>query len=168
MKPGNVLVRQAADGWQVKLIDFGLALHQQTVKNAVNEADALAKTVRGRSIVGTLDYAAPEQMGKLNAPMRAVLRRVRLRPDAVLRHVWDAASRAAHWRGLKDEPLSDLLEACIEEQPADRPADFADVLQRLRQRRPQRVRQIRPKSRSNSTRRLRRRPTKRRRCTSST
>ena len=133
VKPGNVLVRQAADGWQVKLIDFGLALHQQTVKNAVNEADALAKTVRGRSIVGTLDYAAPEQMGKLNAPIgpysdvygfgRTLCYAMFGTPHPVRRH----------WRGLKDEPLSDLLEACIEEQPADRPADFADVLQRLRQ-----------------------------------
>jgi len=71
VKPGNILIRPAADGpapgsrWQVKLIDFGLALRRQAVHTTMSDADALAKTTRGQSIAGTLDYAAPEQLGKL-------------------------------------------------------------------------------------------------------
>src|SRR5262249_2638475 len=59
VKPANVLVRQE-DGWQVKLIAFGLALR----RNALQSTAVSAKTLQGSSIAGTLDYAAPEQMGK--------------------------------------------------------------------------------------------------------
>ncbi len=131
VKPGNVLVQPGSDGWQVKLIDFGLAVRQQTVRNTVSNADALAKTVRGRSIAGTREYAAPEQMGQLNAPVgpysdvygfgRTLCYAVFATPHPNRRH----------WRGLRDEALSDLLEACIEEQPAKRPQDFGAVLRQL-------------------------------------
>ena len=63
VKPANVLVRKDGTQWQVKLIDFGLALKQTAVEASVSTARG-KNTVTGSSIAGTFDYAAPEQMGK--------------------------------------------------------------------------------------------------------
>src|SRR5262249_33758837 len=65
VKPANLLVRREGGGWQVKLIDFGLALRQNALRDTVSTPGALGRTVVGSSIAGTLDYAAPEQMGRL-------------------------------------------------------------------------------------------------------
>jgi uracil-DNA glycosylase family 4 len=126
VKPGNVLVRQGADGWQVKLIDFGLALrHDSLPSTAVS-----SKTLHGSSIAGTLDYAAPEQMGKLSG--------VTVGPTADVYGFARTCCYALfgtpqplprHWRSLP-QPLADLLEQCLEEKPEQRPA-FPTVLQRL-------------------------------------
>src|SRR5439155_17556743 len=73
VKPANVLVRRVTplaptgrgvggEGvWQVKLIDFGLALKRDTL----HSSRATSKTLLGSSIAGTLEYAAPEQLGRL-------------------------------------------------------------------------------------------------------
>ena len=117
---------------RVKIIDFGLAMRQKTSQNTGRSADALAKTLHGASIAGTLDYAAPEQLGRLKA---------RLGPHSDVYGFGRTLCYAVfgtpnphrrHWRGLEDETLSDLLAACIEERPGTRPQDFDTVLQRLR------------------------------------
>lgn len=64
VKPANLLVRRDSTGWQVKLIDFGLALRPSALE-AKASTQHQAKTAIGRSIAGTLEYAAPEQMGRL-------------------------------------------------------------------------------------------------------
>jgi serine/threonine protein kinase len=65
VKPGNVLVRREGPGWKVKLIDFGLALRPGTLEAKSSTQGPQARTTLGRSIAGTLHYAAPEQMGRL-------------------------------------------------------------------------------------------------------
>jgi formylglycine-generating enzyme required for sulfatase activity len=63
---GTAAQRPAGEGTggtarvQVKLIDFGLALQQSTARTL-----ASGNTLLGSSQTGTLDYAAPEQLGKL-------------------------------------------------------------------------------------------------------
>lgn len=54
LKPGNVLVRCDHAGWQVKLIDFGIA---------VLADDPAAAIVRGEPRPFTLGFGAPEQQG---------------------------------------------------------------------------------------------------------
>ena len=61
LKPANLLVRKDDDGWKVKVIDFGLAQRTRAKESTARSA----RTVAGASIAGTIDYAAPEQMGKL-------------------------------------------------------------------------------------------------------
>src|SRR5206468_916927 len=69
VKPANLLVKRpgepgaSATGgtWQAKLIDFGLALRRTGRETLL----AATHTITGSSIAGTLEYAAPEQMGKL-------------------------------------------------------------------------------------------------------
>jgi serine/threonine protein kinase len=65
VKPANLLVRKEPDVWRVKLIDFGLALKRSVMDNTVASPGGWENTLAGSSIAGTLDYAAPEQMGKL-------------------------------------------------------------------------------------------------------
>jgi uracil-DNA glycosylase family 4 len=147
VKPANLLVRRPeeagaasraapsgparlagpAGDWQVKLIDFGLAL-RRTGRETLLAASA---TLTGSSIAGTLDYAAPEQMGKLQGigvgPTSDVYGFGKTccyalfqTPQPLLRH----------WRSIPDG-LAELLETCLEDQPERRPRGFEVVLERL-------------------------------------
>jgi serine/threonine protein kinase len=64
VKPANILIRKDETRWRVKLIDFGLAMKQETLHNTIQSPAGSDKTIVGASIAGTIDYAAPEQMGK--------------------------------------------------------------------------------------------------------
>jgi uracil-DNA glycosylase len=144
VKPANVLVRRVAplapggrgvggegEGWQVKLIDFGLALRRDTLQSTA----ASARTLQGSSIAGTLDYAAPEQMGKRDGTVgpasdvygwaKTCCYGLFQTPQPLLRH----------WRSAPP-PLAELLESCLEEAPQNRPANFKLVLERLAALRP--------------------------------
>jgi uracil-DNA glycosylase family 4 len=136
VKPANVLVRrprEPGEAWQVKLIDFGLAL-RKSMRETVTAASA--QTMLGSSIAGTMEYAAPEQMGKLPgvpvSPASDVYGFARTccyalfqTPQPLLRH----------WRSVP-QGLAELLETCLEEKPDNRPRDFTAVLERLPGRRP--------------------------------
>jgi serine/threonine protein kinase len=54
LKPANIIVNQAADGLQVKILDFGVAKLAAT-----NSASSLTKTGQ---LIGTPAYMAPEQV----------------------------------------------------------------------------------------------------------
>ena len=62
VKPANLLVRHEGDTWHVKLIDFGLAMKPETLDDKASTGGPQARTTMGKSIAGTLHYAAPEQM----------------------------------------------------------------------------------------------------------
>ena len=128
VKPGNILVRRTPAGrWQVKLIDFGLALRQQALRSTIEASETLA----GQSIAGTLDYAAPEQIGKL--------------PGATVGAASDVYSfgKTCYFALLgtpepddgEKETLPDgwrkLLSQCTSRTPANRPPTFEAVLGRL-------------------------------------
>jgi uracil-DNA glycosylase family 4 len=127
VKPANLLVRRKGGGWEVKLIDFGLAL-----KRSGEEATlAAANTLTGSSIAGTIDYAAPEQMGKLPG--------VAVRPYSDIYGFARTCCFALfqtpqplfkHWRSIPGH-LAELLESCMEDQPTQRPQDFKTVMDRL-------------------------------------
>ncbi|MCI0463907.1 MAG: protein kinase [Gemmataceae bacterium] len=132
VKPANLLVRQDGDKWRVKLIDFGLAL-RQSVLTATVASSTRAKTITGYSIAGTLDYAAPEQMGKLAGvavgPATDVYGFGKTCCFALFRTTQPLRK---HWREIP-EPLADLLEQCLQEAPADRFPGFDAVLKELGQ-----------------------------------
>jgi formylglycine-generating enzyme required for sulfatase activity/tRNA A-37 threonylcarbamoyl transferase component Bud32 len=62
VKPGNLLVRKTARGWEVKVIDFGLSLRRSLVQTAQARAASDGRSMFGSSVAGTLHYAAPEQL----------------------------------------------------------------------------------------------------------
>jgi tRNA A-37 threonylcarbamoyl transferase component Bud32 len=132
VKPGNVLVRRlSSGGWEVKLIDFGLAVSQQAVTSTVRQADTWGRSVVGKSIAGTLEYAAPEQMGRLPG--------VTVSPASDV-YGWGKTCCYAlygtpnlsyeEWQELQG-PLGQLLGRCVAERPEKRPPDFQTVLARM-------------------------------------
>lgn len=138
VKPGNVLVRRSAEGpagdgrWQVKLIDFGLALRRQAVHTTMSNADALVKTMRGQSIAGTLDYAAPEQIGKLAGASVGLYSDVYGFGKTLCFAVFGTPTPGPrHWRTLGDNDFGELLGQCIEEQPQARPQRLTEIISRL-------------------------------------
>jgi uracil-DNA glycosylase family 4 len=129
VKPANLLVRRPGGegAWQTKLIDFGLALR----RTGADTMRATHLTLVGSSIAGTLDYAAPEQMGKLPGVgvgrpadiygfARTCCYALFQTPQPLLRH----------WRSIPDA-LAELLESCLEERPDRRPPGFEPILERL-------------------------------------
>jgi serine/threonine protein kinase len=133
VKPANILLRKQSGRWQVKLIDFGLAFRLRSVQETVQRPQSMQNTLLGRSIAGTIDYAAPEQMGKLPG--------VAVSPASDVYGFGKTCCFALfttptpgrrHWKQLDDEALCDLLDACLAEPPQDRPATFDQVLSCLR------------------------------------
>jgi serine/threonine protein kinase len=131
VKPANLLVRRASTGWEIKVIDFGLSLRQEASRQTLRSVAATRTTATAASLGGTLDYSAPEQLGR--------------RPGAVVDARADvyAFGRTCcfalfgtpqpsfqHWRQAP-EGLAELLGRCVMEDPGQRPADFGQVLQRL-------------------------------------
>src|SRR5262249_30384556 len=111
----------------VQIIDFGLALRQDSLRNSVRHTDTLA----GASIAGTLEYAAPEQMGKLPGT-----------PTGPYSDVYGFGKTCCyalfgtpqpllkHWQSIPT-PLADLLGLCLAHLPSERPVDFGVVLRYL-------------------------------------
>jgi formylglycine-generating enzyme required for sulfatase activity/tRNA A-37 threonylcarbamoyl transferase component Bud32 len=62
VKPANLLVRETARGWEVKVIDFGLSLRRSLVQTTQARAAGQGRSMIGSTIAGTLHYAAPEQL----------------------------------------------------------------------------------------------------------
>jgi WD40 repeat protein len=131
VKPANVLVREDKCGWQVKLIDFGLALSSQTMQYIATRGSSRGKSIIGGSIAGTLEYAAPEQMGRLASV-----------PVGPYSDIYSWAKTACyilfkttqplpkHWKAIPDS-LAKLMEECLSENPKERPATFGKILQRI-------------------------------------
>src|SRR5262249_28591770 len=65
LKPDNVLLRRQDGRWEVKVIDFGLALQQRAVEAGAARA-SVEPTVLGDTLTGTFKYAPPEQLGELD------------------------------------------------------------------------------------------------------
>jgi hypothetical protein len=132
IKPANILVRRQGSTWQLKLIDFGLAVRQE-VEQAHVKTRRSQSTATGSEMAGTRDYASPEQMGRLPS--------VKIGPYSdiycfgktccyVLFKTTNPLPR--HFRPLP-EALTRLLEDCLEEEPMNRPSSFAEVVQRLQE-----------------------------------
>jgi serine/threonine protein kinase len=132
VKPANLLVRKEGANWQAKVIDFGLALRQKVVRTTMNASTSKrSKTLVGESIAGTLDYAAPEQMGKRNdaaGPYSDVYGWAKTCCYALFQ---TAQPLLKHWQSIP-QGMAELLEKCLEEDPKCRPTSFKEVLAGLR------------------------------------
>jgi formylglycine-generating enzyme required for sulfatase activity/tetratricopeptide (TPR) repeat protein len=134
VKPANLLIHKDEKGWKVKVIDFGLALRQKVVQKSTKPSTSRQrKTLIGESIAGTVDYAAPEQMGKREGvapgPYSDVYGWAKTCCYALFQTTQPLMK---HWQSLPT-PLAELLEKCLDEDPAKRPQGFADVLAALDQ-----------------------------------
>jgi formylglycine-generating enzyme required for sulfatase activity/tRNA A-37 threonylcarbamoyl transferase component Bud32 len=130
LKPANVLVQPEGQTWQVKVIDFGLALRRQTIETSLGDRTP-AQSILGSSVAGTLLYAPPEQMGQ--------------RPDVPLGPYSDVYAfgktccyalfqttepKRRHWDKISAE-LADLLDRCTDQDVRHRVQSFDEVLEVL-------------------------------------
>jgi hypothetical protein len=111
LRPACVLLRQPPGGrttgaWEIRLIDFGLP----------PPATAAPAFTPPEQQEGEPDGPADDLYGWARTCCFALFGTPVPRPE--------------HWRSLP-EPLADLLKECLAEDPADRPADFDAVLERL-------------------------------------
>ncbi len=128
VKPANLLVRWEGK-WDVKLIDFGLAMATDTLTStARSQRD---HTITSESIAGTIDYAAPEQMGRLPGfqigPYSDVYGYAKTICFALFK---TPQPTFQHWQKLRPE-LAELLGQCLSEDPKERPGNFSQVLEKL-------------------------------------
>lgn len=125
IKPANLLVKRLKDlngkpRWDVKLIDFGLALKQAERRSASH-----ASKTGGSA--GTTEYAAPEQLGKLEGvPVGPQTDVFGFGKTACFALFNTTSPLLKHWKSIP-QPLAELLERCLNEKPEDRPRDFTVI-----------------------------------------
>ena len=131
VKPANLLVRKEANAWKVKIIDFGLAMPQKVAETSQKASTAKQKeTMIGSSIAGTVDYGAPEQMGRRKEPVGPYSDVYGWAKTCCYALFQTTHPLPKHFRGLSSGVAS-LLEECLDETPVNRPQDFGAVLTRL-------------------------------------
>jgi formylglycine-generating enzyme required for sulfatase activity/serine/threonine protein kinase len=135
LKPDNVLVRKGEDGWQVRIIDFGLAIRTRVVQVSTS-VPSQERTLSGESAAGTAKYASPEQMGELPGvkvgPYSDVYAFGKLCCYALFR---ETEPLPEHWTSISEE-LMQMLSKCLSKRLDKRYQDFEPilaVLQRLEQ-----------------------------------
>ena len=131
VKPANLLVRRDGDRLQVKLIDFGLALRPTTLEGKVSTDGPLAHTTVGKSIAGTLHYAAPEQMGQSPGVPVGAYSDVYGFGRTCYYALLEAPDPDDKDKEGLPEPWQKFLRRCTGKKLAHRLADFAAVLAEL-------------------------------------
>ncbi len=131
VKPGNILVRRDESGWKAKIIDFGLALRHQVIQKTIAASATLGRSLSTGGIAGTFDFAAPEQIGKLpGTPVGPSADIYGFAKTCCFALFQTPNPLRKHWRELP-EPLADVFEQCLAENPAERPREFAAVMSHL-------------------------------------
>jgi tetratricopeptide (TPR) repeat protein len=130
LKPDNILVRNEGEKWEVKVIDFGLAMWRQATET-VSPGGSHEKSMLNDSVVGTVMYAPPEQLGRLPG--------VAVGPYSDVYSFGKSCCYALfavpepdpeQWRTVP-EPLAEWLGVCVSEELPKRPRDFKTVMNRL-------------------------------------
>ncbi|MEN9848415.1 MAG: Serine/threonine-protein kinase PknB [Pseudomonadota bacterium] len=134
VKPANVLVHIQGEQLSVKLIDFGLGLRLDFIQRTLMAAN-VERSILSRSVAGTVQFAAPEQICLHN---NSRIKSVGTYSDvygfgktlcyALFLH---AQPNRRDWDKLEDTQFADLLSDCIAQDPSERPQDFDAVLKRL-------------------------------------
>ncbi len=140
LKPANVLVQQSADGTlTLRVADFGIggvAAGRALVptRRDVSRGNFLVTALRGAH---TPLYASPQQTrGAPPDPRDDVFSLGVIWYQLLTGNLVAGRPGGTRWaKRLTDlglsEPLVDLLGSCVEEDPADRPADAAELAERI-------------------------------------
>ena len=141
VKPANLLVKVRTDEphrttpptrqWDVKVIDFGLALQKQTLQSSAHDADALGNSTIGRQIAGTIDYAAPEQIGRLSGVDVGCYSDVYGFGKTCCYALFQTPQPTFEDYDRVGRPLAKLLSKCMDKEPKSRFASFDLVLNEL-------------------------------------
>jgi serine/threonine protein kinase len=138
LKPENILVRKTGASWEVRLIDFGLAVRQHAAgKSVLCPPDS--RSASDRSYAGTFKYAPPEQKNEVDAisgkiekvgPYSDVYTFGKTFCEALF---GTTAPKGFHYDKLPEnyQPLRDLLERCTADAVEERFSGFGEVLAKL-------------------------------------
>lgn len=149
LKPGNVMIGR--DG--VRLLDFGLAKHQDAIGISAPDDKTVANPLTGaRTIVGTLQYMAPEQLeGRTVDPRTDIFALGAVLYEMLTgRRAFEGDSSASLITAIMSgrrtpisavapnvpPPLARIVERCLAPDPDDRwqsAGDLAYALRNLRQ-----------------------------------
>ncbi|MBA4189162.1 MAG: hypothetical protein C0467_14285 [Planctomycetaceae bacterium] len=129
VKPANVMVKRTASGWEVRLIDFGLAMRSSVLSGSMSTARG--DTVLGSSIAGTLDYAAPEQLGKLPGVKVGYPADVYGFAKTLCFALFQTTEPTIKHYKAVPEAIADLIGRCLSRDPKERPQTFTQVLNGL-------------------------------------
>jgi len=134
LKPDNVLVLKKGERWNMRIIDFGLAVRGRVVRTSVNRPVS-ERNYLGAGVAGTAKYAPPEQMGELPDMAVGPYSDVYAFGKLCLYMLFKTTEpKDRHWKTLPAEArdgLRELLEKCTEHLPGDRHPSFDLVVQGL-------------------------------------
>jgi parallel beta-helix repeat protein len=134
LKPANLLFKQTHTGLEVKVIDFGLARVATSLRQeAMSRRSASGMSEFGQTVMGTLLYAPPEQLGESGYGKPGAKSDFYAFGATLYRLMTNESPRRLNPRSLSEAPpeLFDLLCYCTEENPAQRPKTAAEVIKRL-------------------------------------
>jgi serine/threonine protein kinase len=132
LKPDNVLVRNEDGAWEVKIIDFGLAMWRQAAAT-VSPGGSHNKSMLTTSVAGTVLYSPPEQLGRLPGVAVGPYSDVYSFGKTCCYALFEVPEPNSQQRDSVPEPLAEWLVECVSEELQKRPQDFEVVLDRLDQ-----------------------------------
>ena len=132
LKPANIMIRIVNELWEVKVIDFGLAVRVpgQGVPSATLDN-------RGKSIAGTIKYSAPEQFGDRPYPVGPYSDVFAFGKTALHALLGTTEPKSRHWELLSPDERNGVrvvLERCTEEELGEslRYQSFVPILQSIK------------------------------------
>jgi tetratricopeptide (TPR) repeat protein len=132
LKPDKVLVRNKGRSWEVKIIDFGLAMWRQATET-VSPAGSHEKSMLTASVAGTALYASPEQMGRLPGVAVGPYSDVYSFGKTCCYALFAVPEPSSQQWDTVPEWLAEWLGECLSEEKLERPGGFQTVLNRLDQ-----------------------------------
>ncbi len=127
LKPDNILLKADGEDFSVKIIDFGLALSQQAVETS-QARGSKDNTLWGDSVAGTIEYASPEQMGRLDTSLTGPASDIFSFGKTCNYALFQTTEpKRRHLTTLPDL-WAEMLEKCTEFDPKLRFAEFGEVL----------------------------------------
>jgi formylglycine-generating enzyme required for sulfatase activity len=131
LKPANLLFQEIEQHIAVKIIDFGLSqLHDPIAQQALTR-QASHLTMLGQSIMGTYDYAPPEQLGFTQYGKPSVKSDIYALGKTLYVLLTNKLPKVLNQKDFKESPeLFDLLCDCVEDDPKERPT-LEQVIEKL-------------------------------------
>jgi len=131
LKPANLMLKRTDQGLSVKMIDWGLARFAVNLADATRAGSRAGNTQFGQMVMGTWDYAPPEQMGRGGTAPPGPKSDIYALGKTLYRLVTGANAHTVSPRKLSDlGALGKLIQDCVEADPGDRP-DAADLVRAL-------------------------------------
>lgn len=137
LKPANVLVQKSGDNWLLRITDFGIS-HIAADRNMIHSMVSTPSMSLGQTFRGahTPIYSSPQQKRGLKASVRDDVYALGIIGFQLLLADLSAERPSGKWRKRLaecqlPEPLLDFLETCWDDDPAERPEDAQEFVERL-------------------------------------